>query len=221
MVDIFQTTYSNAFSWMKIYEFQLKFHWSLFLRIQLIIFQHWFRKWLGTNQAPSHYVNHCWLGHYQCIYASLSLNGLNHCGLVTPYSDRSGSTLAQVMGCCLTASNHYLNQCWLIISEVQRHSYSQEMLQPSVTKISLKITYLKLHSNFPGANELMPCCWCPFAIKSSSATRRNDIDHTGKQVLVFQEPFQCRVILENGNISLFSLKRICLFFFFFFNQLFL
>ena len=31
---------------------------------------------------------------------------------------RSWSTLAQVMACCLTASSHYLNQCWLIISNV-------------------------------------------------------------------------------------------------------
>ena len=29
---------------------------------------------------------------------------------------RSGSTLAQVMACCLTAPSHYLNQCWLIMS---------------------------------------------------------------------------------------------------------
>ena len=35
----------------------------------------------------------------------------------------SGSTLAQVMACCLMAPSHYLNQCWLIISEVQWHSY--------------------------------------------------------------------------------------------------
>ena len=35
---------------------------------------------------------------------------------------RSGSTLAQVMACCLTVPSHYLNQCWLIISEVQWHS---------------------------------------------------------------------------------------------------
>ena len=27
--------------------------------------------------------------------------------------DRTGSTLAQVMACCLTALNSYLNQCWL------------------------------------------------------------------------------------------------------------
>ena len=35
---------------------------------------------------------------------------------------RSGSTLAQVMACCLTAPSHYLNQCWLIISQVHCHS---------------------------------------------------------------------------------------------------
>ena len=43
MTAIFQTTFSNAFSWIKMYEFRLGFHWSLFLRVQLIIFQHWFR----------------------------------------------------------------------------------------------------------------------------------------------------------------------------------
>ena len=35
---------------------------------------------------------------------------------------RSGSTLVQVMACCLTAPSHYLNQCWLIISKVLWHS---------------------------------------------------------------------------------------------------
>ena len=34
---------------------------------------------------------------------------------------RSGSTLAQVMACCLTTPSHYLNQCWVIISKVQWH----------------------------------------------------------------------------------------------------
>ena len=35
---------------------------------------------------------------------------------------RSMSTLAQVMACCLTSPSHYLNQCWLMISEVLQHS---------------------------------------------------------------------------------------------------
>ena len=43
MDAISQTTFSNAFSWMKMFEYRLKFHWNLFLRIQLTIFQHWFR----------------------------------------------------------------------------------------------------------------------------------------------------------------------------------
>ena len=43
MDAISQTTFWIAFSWRKIFEFQFKFHWSLFLRVQLTIFQHWFR----------------------------------------------------------------------------------------------------------------------------------------------------------------------------------
>ena len=43
MATVSQTTLSNAFSWMKMLEFRLRFHWSLFLRVQLTIFQHWFR----------------------------------------------------------------------------------------------------------------------------------------------------------------------------------
>ena len=39
MAAIFQTTFSNGFSWMKMYRFRLRFHWSLFPRLQLTIFQ--------------------------------------------------------------------------------------------------------------------------------------------------------------------------------------
>ena len=37
------------------------------------------------------------------------------------WCQRSGSTLAQVMACSLTAPSYYLNQCWLIISKVHWH----------------------------------------------------------------------------------------------------
>ena len=43
MAAISQTVFSNAFTWMKMYELRLKFHWSLFLRVQMGITQHWFR----------------------------------------------------------------------------------------------------------------------------------------------------------------------------------
>ena len=35
MTAIFQTTFSNVFSWMKMYEFRLGFHLGLFLMVQL------------------------------------------------------------------------------------------------------------------------------------------------------------------------------------------
>ena len=75
MAAICQTTFSNAFSWMRMYEFRLKFHWNLFHRVQLTISQHWFRWWLGAGQATSQCLNQCWLV-YWCINASLGLNVL-------------------------------------------------------------------------------------------------------------------------------------------------
>ena len=47
---------------------------------------------------------------------------------------KSESILAQVMACCLTAPNHYLNQCWLIVSMVQWHSSEDNFTKdPSAT----------------------------------------------------------------------------------------
>ena len=43
MDAISHTTFSNAFSWMKMREFRLRFYLSLFLRFKLTIFRHWFR----------------------------------------------------------------------------------------------------------------------------------------------------------------------------------
>ena len=45
---------------------------------------------------------------------------------------RSGSTLAQVMACCLTAPSHYLNQRWLIISKVLWHSSEGNFIRAAI-----------------------------------------------------------------------------------------
>ena len=73
---ISQTTYSNVISLMKMYEFRLEFHWGLFPRFELTVFQHRFRYWLGADQATSNYLNQWWLV-YLGVYASLGLNELN------------------------------------------------------------------------------------------------------------------------------------------------
>ena len=57
MAAMSQKTYSSAFSWMKMLKFRFEFHRSLFLRVQLTIFQHWFGWWLGADQATIHYLN--------------------------------------------------------------------------------------------------------------------------------------------------------------------
>ena len=50
------------------------------------------------------------------ISVPVQLNSLRPCDTI--WRHISGSTLAQVMACCLTAPSHYPNQCWLITSKV-------------------------------------------------------------------------------------------------------
>ena len=109
------------------------------------------------RQATSYYLSQCW-------YRSMLPYGITRPQWVNSlrpsdaiWRQRSGSTLAQVMACCLTAPSHYLNQCWFIISKVLWHPSEDNFVRDTparFTKISLKITYLKLNWNFPGANEL-------------------------------------------------------------------
>ena len=75
IVATFQTIFSNAFE-MRMYKFLLRFHWSLFPRVQLTIFQYWFRLWLGADQAISNYLNQWWLVYWH-ICASLEFNELD------------------------------------------------------------------------------------------------------------------------------------------------
>ena len=43
MAPILQTTFANEFSWIRMYEFCLRFHWSWFLRFESAIYQHWLK----------------------------------------------------------------------------------------------------------------------------------------------------------------------------------
>ena len=46
---------------------------------------------------------------------------------------RTGSTLAQVIPCCLTTPCHHLSQCWLIINKVHFHSSSGNFTRDTTT----------------------------------------------------------------------------------------
>ena len=104
MAAILQTAFSNAFSWMQIALFWLKFHWQLSARVKIVISQHWFRWWPGTKQALSHYLNQWWpsllihicaswpqwvdvassisQGLWATVHRRASQNSLPYCGLL-------------------------------------------------------------------------------------------------------------------------------------------
>ena len=71
---------------------------------------------------------------------------------------KSLSTLAQVMVCCLSAPNHNLNQCWLVIKDVLWHSwesnFTRSAYELNLLNMCSEITLLKSIPHLPGANEL-------------------------------------------------------------------
>ena len=71
----------------------------------------------------------------------------------TIWRQRSGSTLTQVMAWCQAIT--WTNVDWSSAKSSDSHirAISQQIPQPSITKICLKIACLKFHWNFP-ANEL-------------------------------------------------------------------
>ena len=63
------------------------------------------------------------------MYVHWHVNSLWHSDTI--WQLRSGSTLAQLMVCCLTAPSHYMNQCWLInlLRDMHLREISQEVLK--------------------------------------------------------------------------------------------
>ena len=82
MDDILQTTFSAAFSWMAIIIFWLRFHWILFLRVHLTIFNrhYWFSWWLGAGWVICYRLNQYWP---RCLtQSSVKSQGINE---LTPW----------------------------------------------------------------------------------------------------------------------------------------
>ena len=141
--NILLTEFSNSFSSLfflmfpvKMFEFRLKFHWSLFLMVRLTINQHWFRKWLGTNRhqplpgpvttqindiffylTQPQWTNTFRVWHNEYDFADGIFINDDVCNLVTlslkcvpkdPSNDKS--SLVEIMIPWWTGVSHYLNQ---------------------------------------------------------------------------------------------------------------
>ena len=88
-------------------------------------FHHWLHWKLSKWQLPvqpAMKISWKWQHFHFSVPVRMSLLHLNSFwpsdGI---WQHKSRSTLVQAMACCLTAPNHNLNQCWLIISQVLWH----------------------------------------------------------------------------------------------------
>ena len=85
-----------------------------------------------------------------CNVMWVLVNSLEPSGTIWRY--RSGSTLAQLLACCLMVPSHYLKQCWLIINEIQwQHlgASSQPIPHPFHQLLKLAwtcLTWLRTHA---------------------------------------------------------------------------
>ena len=126
--------------------------------------------------APSYYLNQRWLIHYSDVIMSAMVSQITSvlivCSTVCPGADQrkhqSSASLAFVGGEPPVPGgfpSHMTNNAenvsiwwrhhdWLRSNDIHLRTISREIRHPSITKISLKITYLKFHSNLTGANEL-------------------------------------------------------------------
>ena len=148
MAAVSQTTLSNAFSWMKMPEFRWRFHWSLSLRVQLTIIQHWFRS------APSHYLNQWWLVYWR-IYASLSLNELTQ---ISPTYPRCA---------CRTCCSIPELELWILLQPGQVHlntvrvadcKKERFMVSEEIHWFIVLVDAIMHQLTWPKLPEAMACC---------------------------------------------------------------
>ena len=110
--------------------------------------------WLLASPVSCHGTDRAWWINFCLpwgrIFNTCAINSLWPSDVT--WQHRSGSWLAQVMACCLMATSHYLNQCWLITEGVLWHS--QEMIMNLTHNNTFsEITLLKLWQHLLGPND--------------------------------------------------------------------
>ena len=70
------------------------------------------------------------------------------------------STLFQEIKCCLTVPSHYLNQCWLIISDLLRHSLWGYFIKKSLSYLSVIWVSKLLIQDYCCISHRQTSWWC-------------------------------------------------------------
>ena len=119
----------------------------------------WYRKyhWLATSSIMG---NSCPIRGEKIFFISsmISYNKdvVRKCGLLMTHENIGFySKSVQVMACCLTAPNPYLDWCWLIINKVLWDSPQGNFTGnvQDMYPMILHVTYSRLQSHLQGANE--------------------------------------------------------------------
>ena len=97
MAAISQTTFLNAFLWMKSVVFRFKFHWSLFLTVLFTITQHLLDNGLAPNGQQAIIWTNADPIHWR-IYVALEGDELTHCCLLLPNDIRDHGQHSKVSG---------------------------------------------------------------------------------------------------------------------------
>ena len=138
----------------------LKYHggnWSVVTSLYLFL-THWPYQMVG-HKLERILINMIWIIHGSS--AGMLRMKLTHCGLVTPYDDID---LGQHWLRLWLGAWRHQAITWTSVdlssvksSDIHLNTIAQEIPQPPITKISLKMTCLRFHLNLPGANELTHC----------------------------------------------------------------
>ena len=126
-----------------------------------IVCWHWSRQWLATEEENLFHSRNTYENVVYRMVANLfrlqCVNSLWPSNVI--WWHRSWSTVAAAMACCHQAPSHYLNQCWLLISEDLWHSperpVPQQVPQVLFWRMSLNILLLKLLPHLPGTNQYL------------------------------------------------------------------
>ena len=102
-----------------------------------------------------------WSADFSGVFRNVN-SRINYCGSKWRY--RTGSTLVQIMACCLMALSHCMYQYWLTISETSWHlaegKFTTTKKTVSLTTQCFKTTYSEILLHLTGANELTKQnCW--------------------------------------------------------------
>ena len=118
----YKTIFHTALQWLRSYIMTSQSHYlnQYWLIITGVLWYLLERNFIRTAHElnPQHvfghhiFLNHyhMWCPRYQWVNSLWPSDAIGH--------HKSGSSLAQVMVCCLMAPSHYLNKRWLLISDV-------------------------------------------------------------------------------------------------------